>query len=152
MPVLQTRGTHDSSASSEVPGQGQSRVSRFPAERHSSQRQRAAEASRCAAEQGQFWPYHERLFTSESLDTKTLNEHAKDAGLNQATFVHCLETGRQRDAVDRDAQQGRLAGVTGTPAFFINGIPLSGAQPAAAFEKIIDEELARKSKQITALR
>jgi predicted DsbA family dithiol-disulfide isomerase len=114
--------------------------------------QRAAEASRCAAEQGRFWPYHERLFTSESLDAKTLKDHARDAGLNQATFEQCLDTGRQRDAVDRDAQQGRLAGVTGTPAFFINGIPLTGAQPAAAFEKIIEEELARKARRTTASR
>jgi predicted DsbA family dithiol-disulfide isomerase len=114
--------------------------------------QRAAEASRCAAEQGRFWAYHERLFTSESLDAKTLKDHAKDAGLNQATFEQCLDTGRQRDAVDRDAQQGRLAGVTGTPAFFINGIPLSGAQPAAAFEKIIDEELAKEARRKTASR
>ena len=48
--------------------------------------QRAAEASRCAAEQGRFWPYHERLFTSESLDAKTLKDHAMTPGLNQATF------------------------------------------------------------------
>ena len=53
---------------------------------------------------------------------------------------------------NRDAQEGRLAGVTGTPAFFINGIPLTGAQPAAAFEKIIDEELARTARQKTASR
>ena len=59
---------------------------------------------------------------------------------------------QQRAAVDKDAEQGRLAGVAATPTFFINGIPLSGAQPAAAFEKIIEEELARKSRQTTALR
>jgi predicted DsbA family dithiol-disulfide isomerase len=114
--------------------------------------QQAAEASRCAAEQGKFWTYHERLFASDALDVKTLKTYARDVGLDTKRFDTCLETRRQREAVDRDAQQGRLAGVTGTPAFFINGIPLSGAQPAAAFEKIIDEELARKARQRTASR
>jgi len=114
--------------------------------------QRAAEASRCAAEQGRFWDYHARLFADQSLDAKTLKSHAKDIGLDQARFDLCLDTNRLREAVDRDAQQGRLAGVTGTPAFFINGIPLNGAQPAAAFEKIIEEELARKARRTTASR
>jgi protein-disulfide isomerase len=114
--------------------------------------QRAAEASRCAADQGQFWPYHERLFVSQSLDVKALKENARDVGLDQVKFDLCLDSGRQREAVDRDAQQGRLAGVSATPAFFINGIPVSGALPAAAFEKIIDEELARKARTTTASR
>ena len=63
-----------------------------------------------------------------------------------------LDTGSMRAKVDSDAQQGRLVGVVATPMFFINGIPLSGAQPAAAFEKIIEDELARKARQNTALR
>ncbi len=114
--------------------------------------QRAAEASRCAAEQGRFWAYHDRLFTSPSLETGKLKEHARELGLDQKKFDACVDTGSKRLAVESDAQQGRLAGVAATPTFFINGIPLNGAQPAAVFEKIIDEELARKSKQLTASR
>ncbi len=114
--------------------------------------QRAAEASRCAAEQDKYWPYHARLMASSSLDVAKLKEHAKELGMDQKKFDSCVDNGSQRAAVDKDAEQGRLAGVAATPAFFINGIPLSGAQPAAAFEKIIEEELARKSKQTTALR
>ena len=114
--------------------------------------QRAAEASRCAAEQGKFWAYHDRLLASPSLDVVKLKEHAKELGLDQKKFDSCVDTGSKRAAVDSDAQQGRLAGVSATPTFFINGIPLNGAQPAAAFEKIIEEELARKSKQTTASR
>jgi protein-disulfide isomerase len=114
--------------------------------------QQAAEASRCAADQGKFWAYHERLFASEALDVKTLKSHARDVGLDQAKFDTCLDSGRLREAVERDADLGRNAGVSGTPAFFINGIPLTGAQPQAAFEKIIDEELMRKAKQKTAAR
>jgi len=114
--------------------------------------QKAAEASRCAADQGKYWPYHDRLLASASLEDSALKEHAKDLGLDRKRFDACLDSGSMRAAVDSDAQQGRLAGVAATPTFFVNGIPLSGAQPAAAFEKIIDEELARKSNQSTAMR
>jgi len=114
--------------------------------------QRAAEASRCAADQGKYWAYHDRLFASNSLDIAQLKAHAKEIGLDQARFETCVENGSMRAAVETDAQQGRLAGVSATPSFFINGIPVYGAQPAAAFEKIIDDELARVSKQNSASR
>jgi len=114
--------------------------------------QGAAEASRCAAEQGQFWAYHDRLLAASSLDVAQLKDQAKDLGLDRKRFDSCLESGSMRAAVERDAQQGRLVGVMATPSFFINGIPLSGAQPLAAFEKVIDEELARVPKQRTASR
>ena len=114
--------------------------------------QRAAEASRCAGEQGQFWPYHDRLFNASSLDTAQLKDQAKELGLDRGKFDACLESGSMRAAVESDAQQGRLVGVMATPSFFINGIPLSGAQPLAAFEKVIDEELAKLPKQTTASR
>ena len=58
--------------------------------------------------------------------------------------MSCVDRGSMRAKVDSDAQHGRLVGVVATPTFFINGIPLSGAQPAATFEKIIEDELARK--------
>jgi predicted DsbA family dithiol-disulfide isomerase len=124
----------------------------FPLSAIHSSAQQAAEASRCAAEQGKFWPYHERLFSNEALDVKALKTYARDIALDGSRFDACLDLHRQRDAVEHDLQQGRLAGVSGTPAFFINGIPLTGAQPAAAFEKIIDEELAKRARQKTALR
>jgi protein-disulfide isomerase len=114
--------------------------------------QRAAEASRCAADQGKFWPYHDRLLSSASLDVGQLKELAKELGLDQKRFDSCVDAGSMRAKVDSDAQHGRLAGVVATPTFFINGIPLSGAQPAATFEKIIEDELARKGRQNTALR
>jgi predicted DsbA family dithiol-disulfide isomerase len=114
--------------------------------------QSAAEASRCAADQDKFWAYHDRLFTSPTLDVARLKDVAREIGLDQKKFDGCLDSGSKRAAVDADARAGRLAGVSGTPAFFINGIPLTGAQPAAAFEKIIDDELARAPKQTTALR
>jgi len=111
--------------------------------------QGAAEASRCAADQGKYWAYHDRLLASPSLAVAKLKELANEVSLDRKKFDACVDAGSKRAAVDSDAQEGRLAGVSGTPAFFINGIPLVGAQPAAAFEKIIEEELARKARQTT---
>ena len=114
--------------------------------------QRAAEASRCAAEQGRFWQYHDRLFASASLDIAQLKEHARNVGLEKGRFDACIDSGRMRAEVERDAHQGRLAGVSATPSFFINGMPLNGAQPLAAFEKAVNDELARLARQTTAAR
>jgi protein-disulfide isomerase len=105
--------------------------------------QSAAEAARCAAELGRFWEYHALLFANfGKLDRATLLAHARSLALDEAAFTSCLESGKYADAIRRDAEEAARAGVRGTPAFFINGIPLFGAQPIEEFEKIIDAELA----------
>jgi protein-disulfide isomerase len=105
----------------------------------------AAEAAACAGEQGKFWPYHDRLFASPTkLSSADLKQHAADLGLNTAQFNSCVDTRKLKGLVDTDLKDGEAAGVNGTPAFYINGRMLSGAQPYEAFKKIIDEELARK--------
>lgn len=63
-------------------------------------------------------------------------------GLDVAKFESCLSGGVHKAAVQRDIDEGSRLGVTGTPAFFINGRPLSGAQPLEAFVRVIEEELA----------
>lgn len=103
----------------------------------------AAEASACAAEQDKFWEYHDRLFTDQSkLNLGDLREHAVAVGLNVINFNNCLETKKFARQVDEDVDAGNKVGVNGTPAFFINGRILSGAQPFDAFKRVIDEELA----------
>jgi len=105
----------------------------------------AAEAAACAGEQGKFWPYHDRLFANPGkLSDADLKQHAVDLGLNTAQFNTCVDTHKLKAQVDNDLKDGEEAGVNGTPAFYINGRMLSGAQPFEAFKKIIDEELARK--------
>jgi protein-disulfide isomerase len=117
----------------------------FPLTQIHPRAQLAAEASRCAAAEGKFWEYHDRLFTQPAkLEPADLTEHARLAGLDLAKFSACLDGRKQQDAVGKDADEGHDAGVDGTPAFFINGIYFNGAQPASVFEKIIDDELARK--------
>jgi protein-disulfide isomerase len=102
----------------------------------------AAEAAACAAEQGKFWPYHDRLFARQSkLSDADLKEHAAELGLDAGKFNACVEAHRYKAQVEADIKDGDEAGVNGTPAFFINGRMLSGAQPFEAFKKIIDQEL-----------
>lgn len=107
----------------------------------------AAEASACAAEQGKFWPYHDRLFADQSrLGPADLKRHAAELGLDAAAFSSCVDAHRYQAQVDADIRAGEEAGVNGTPAFFINGRMLSGAQPFEAFKRVIDEELQLKNK------
>lgn len=104
----------------------------------------AAEASLCAAEQDRFWPFHDRLFANQDqLSVDGLKRHAATLGLNAATFNACVDSRKFRAEVEADMAAAEEAGVTGTPAFFINGRPLGGAQPYEAFERVIEDELSR---------
>lgn len=115
----------------------------FPLNTHA-QAFKAAEAAQCAHDQGQFWPYHDKLFANQSaLGVDKLKEYAADLGLDAARFASCLDGGTFAAAVQLDLDQGQLYGVNATPAFFVNGRLLSGAQPLEEFQRIIDDELAR---------
>jgi RNA polymerase sigma factor (sigma-70 family) len=104
----------------------------------------AAEAAMAAAEQGKFWPMHDRLFANQDrLDPVALAEHAKAIGLDVRKFQAALDSGKFRARVAADAQLAKAANINGTPAFLINGEPLMGAQPLAAFKQKVDEALAR---------
>jgi protein-disulfide isomerase len=116
----------------------------FPLPNHPNARP-AAEASQCASEQGQFWPYHDRLFSDpEKLSDGDLKQRAADLRLDTPRFDACVDSHKYKDFVDADVKAGQEAGVSGTPAFFINGRELTGAQPFDAFKRIIDEELQLK--------
>jgi protein-disulfide isomerase len=113
----------------------------FPLQNHPHARP-AAEAAQCANEQGQFWAYHDRLFGDPGkLSDGELKQTAAALGLNADQFNKCVDDHKFAKVVETDAEAGADAGVTGTPAFFINGRPLSGAQPFEAFKRVIDEEL-----------
>ena len=103
---------------------------------------KAAEAAHCAGDQGKYWEYHDVLFKNTgALDDQSLKRFAKDLGLDTAGFDACLDGGKHAERVRRDVRQGQELGVSGTPAFFINGRFLSGARPAAHFQEIIDDLL-----------
>jgi protein-disulfide isomerase len=106
----------------------------------------AAEAARCAHDQGKFWEYHDVIFAqSPQLANEDLRRYAGEVGLDVAKFDSCLSAGTHKAAVQRDLDEGSRLGITGTPAFFVNGRALSGAQPLDAFTKLIEQELDRIS-------
>ncbi len=109
----------------------------------------AAEASRCAAEQGKFWELHDLMFANQNkLDRPGLLGLAQDLKLDEKQFDSCLTSGKYQAQIEQDRLTGLKAGVSGTPGFFINGNMLSGNLPQDSFEKIIQAELtAPKNKQ-----
>ncbi len=107
---------------------------------------KAAEAAGCAHEQGKFSAMHDKLFQNQrALGKEQLVGYAEQIGLEMGEFNECLDSGRRASEVQADFEDGSAVGVNGTPAFFINGRLLSGAQPFEAFAAVIDEELARSA-------
>jgi protein-disulfide isomerase len=106
----------------------------------------AAKAGRCAAEQGKFWPYHDAMFADQSHESPAdLKAIAKNLGLDTAKFDTCFDQAKYEAGVRADMEQGKQLGIDGTPAFFINGRMLVGAQPAENFNQMIEEELSSKA-------
>ncbi len=112
-------------------------------------------AARCADEQGQFWPYHDALQHGDAnLSTKGLETTARDLGLDLESFDSCLEDRKYESAVLADQQMGVKSGVSGTPCLIIGdsrsvpdtrvgSLELNGAQPAAALESAIENQLRK---------
>ncbi len=82
------------------------------------------------------------LYFDITDNIEEMKQFAQELGMNTTAFNSCLDSGMYTEEVEKDLQDGIDAGVTGTPAFFINGIPVSGAQSFDSFKQIIDSELA----------
>ncbi len=117
----------------------------FPIDQLHPQARKAHEAARCANEQGKFWVYHDKLYENAPVNPANLKTYAKEVGLDLQAFDQCFNSGKYQAAVQKDIEEGTRAGVTGTPAFFINGRMISGAQPLESFVRVIDDELARRA-------
>jgi protein-disulfide isomerase len=116
----------------------------FPLDRIHPLARGAAEAAACADEQGRFWEFHGRLFASEAeFDAESLRQHASDAELDLVAYQACVDERRFQAVVEADLAEGQRVGVTGTPAFFLNGIPMKGSRPLDDFVAIIEKELRR---------
>ncbi len=108
----------------------------------------AAEAAECAGEQGKYWEMHDLLFGQQerwiqaAQPNDVFKEFAQEIGLDMNAFDECVQSGKYQDEITADMHEGLAAGVQGTPAFFINGQFLSGAQPYEVFKQMIDQILA----------
>ncbi len=108
--------------------------------------EKAAEAARCAGEQGKYWEYHDTLFNNQAaLDITSLEKYARKLALNETTFNSYLNSGRMAPRVQKDLNDGLNYNISGTPTFFVNGVEVVGAQPYGVFEQVIDGELYNNS-------
>ncbi len=117
---------------------------------------KAAEAAHCAQEQGKFWEMHDLIFESKDSEFPDLKRLGHNLGLDVARLDRCVHSGKYGKEVEKDYQDGTLAGVTGTPGFFlgltrkgaaIQGTLISGAQPFARFSQLFDALLAGQNAQ-----
>jgi len=111
----------------------------------------AAQAAIAAEAQGKFWEMHDKLFANQqNLKREDLDKYAQELGLDMAKFKAAMDGNTGKTRIDQDLAVGRQLGVQGTPNFFINGRPLTGAQPVDAFKKVIDEEIQAANKLLAA--
>lgn len=109
----------------------------------------AASAAECAGEQGKFWQYHDYLYDHQRGENEgafsgaNLKLFAQNLGLDISAFNACFDSAKYLEKVRKDTSDGRALGVSGTPANFINGQAITGAQPFAEFANMIDAELAK---------
>jgi len=103
---------------------------------------KAHESAHCAGEQGKYWEMNKKLFGNQKdLKVETLKKYAEELKLNLDKFNECVDSGKFVDKIRQNQQDGEKVGVSGTPAFFVNGRMLSGARPFESFKEIIDDEL-----------
>ena len=125
----------------------------FPLTDIHSNAQKAAEAARCVREQKGdegFWKMHDKLFENQqSLSIENFKKWARELGVAASKFDECLDSGKYELAVQEDSTYGQSLGVQGTPAFFIDGKLLSGAQPYSVFEQIIDAALSGSKTEVS---
>jgi protein-disulfide isomerase len=115
----------------------------FPLDSIHPQARPAANAARCAAEQGNFWDFHDKLFDNQgSLSESNYKIWAGEIGVDQAQFDSCLDSKKYDELVTADLNEGTAAGIRGTPGFIVDGQLVSGAQPFAAFQQIIEASLS----------
>jgi protein-disulfide isomerase len=104
----------------------------------------ASQAADCAGEQGAYWKFHDALLGGEyTLGSDAYRAYSQELGLNVDALEACVASGKYAQEVEADARYAAGLGVTGTPTFFINGLPIVGAQSLASFRQVIDAELKR---------
>jgi protein-disulfide isomerase len=126
----------------------------FPLDRLHPEARKAAEAAHCAGEQGKYWEMHGLLFQHQrALQVENLKAYARQLGLRPGDFDACLGQGTYAAKVQEDYEAGVVAGVQGTPGFFLGrtrpdgmmqGTFIKGAQPVTAFQQAIERLLEAK--------
>lgn len=118
----------------------------YPLESHSMAAV-AAEAALAAHAQGKFWELHDKMFANpKAINPNTLKAWAGEVGIDVGRFTADMTSGKYRKQVDKEADEGTAAGVTGTPSFFFNGKLYRGSMEPEAVLPVIEEELKKSSR------
>lgn len=119
----------------------------FPLSQIHPQAQKAGEAAECVAKLGgndKFWAMHDKLFENQTtLGTELYKRLAKEVGVDEAKFTTCLDSGEMAGRIASDYASGNDSGVSGTPATFVNGTIIEGAQDISAFQAEITRILGK---------
>jgi protein-disulfide isomerase len=111
----------------------------------------AALGSEAAGKQGKFWEMHDKIFENQkAISDENLVAWAGELGLDVEQFKKDMASDELKKKITEQQTQGVTLGARGTPAFFVNGRFLSGAQPVDSFKKLIDEEKAKAEKLVAA--
>jgi protein-disulfide isomerase len=111
----------------------------------------AAQAAEAAGKQGKFFEMHDRLYeNARDITDAKIADWAKELKLDVSKLKRDMDSTEVLDRVKAHKEQAATLGARGTPAFFVNGRYLSGAQPFDAFKKLIDEELAEADRRIAS--
>lgn len=111
----------------------------------------SAEAAHCAGEQNKYWEMHDKLFEEQDKEGQgtvqygapELKKWAAEIGVDATQFNACLDSQKYKKVVQDNFNAGASAGVDGTPAFFVNGLKIVGAQPFGAFQQAIEAALQK---------
>lgn len=108
--------------------------------------EQAMKAMLCANEQGKFWQLKDKIFANQEsvADLAKIKEFAGEVGVDVSKITECLDSGKYSTRLSTDTATGKAAGVTGTPAFFINNTLIEGARPFKDFKTVIDQLLTSK--------
>jgi protein-disulfide isomerase len=109
----------------------------------------AALAAMAAGEQGKFWEMHDKMFANQqSLQDADLEKYASELGLNVEKWKQDLKSPKFEAQIQKEQALAGSIGASGTPAFFINGMKISGAQPIDNFKRVIDQELNKAQEMV----
>src|SRR5205085_12643562 len=109
----------------------------------------AAQAIRCAGDQGKFWEMRDAIANANDLAPASISKYAQQVGIDTSALATCMTTGRHRSEIDADIASAGALGITGTPAFLVartasemKGELVVGVPPSAAFDELINRMLA----------
>ncbi len=103
--------------------------------------QKAAEAARCAGDQGKYLEFHDLMYNSRQLGVPDLKKYAQTLKLDSDQFNTCLDSGKEAEAVKKDLEEGKALGLNGTPSFFLNNHYFHGGMEYSALKEMVEQQI-----------